>query len=115
LNSKFPAFNYYGGRGITVCARWLNSFENFLEDMGQRPKGSTLDRWPDLNGNYEPSNCRWATKIEQANNRRGNLFLIYEGQSKTVAQWAREKGFDRNKMYRSLKRGWDVGKVMSAL
>ena len=69
-NPNYKEFNNYGGRGITVCDRWLHSFENFFEDMGKKPTSKhTLDR-KDPNGNYEPSNCRWATQSQQVKNRR---------------------------------------------
>jgi hypothetical protein len=68
-NPKARGYKDYGGRGIKVCARW-KKFDNFLADMGRRPKGTSLDRFPNPNGNYEKRNCRWATRKQQQNNRR---------------------------------------------
>ncbi len=87
-NERSAAWANYGGRGISVCARWLASFENFLADMGERPTSRhSVDRI-DVNGHYEPSNCRWATMVQQANNRRGNRKLTALGETKTVSEWA---------------------------
>ena len=80
-------YDSYGGRGITMCESWLNSFENFLADMGPKPKGTSLDRKNNDLG-YEPGNCRWATKKQQANNRRTTTHLTAFGETKSFADWA---------------------------
>lgn len=91
FNPKNVSYRNYGGRGITMCDRWINSFRAFFEDVGAKPSFlHSLDRFPDVNGNYEPSNCRWATIDEQATNRRTTILLTAIGKTLSISQWARE-------------------------
>ena len=92
-NPESPDYALYGGRGIKVCERWLD-FEEFAHDMGTRPDGTSLDR-VDTDGNYEPSNCRWSTPLEQANNKRTNVLVEWEGEKMTMAEFGRRIGMDR--------------------
>lgn len=106
-----PSYAHYKKRGITVCERWHN-FENFLADMGERPGGKreyTLDR-EDNNGNYEPGNCRWVDKKNQANNRITNIHFTYKGNRYTLAELARETGVAKETLRCRLVRpgGWSV-------
>lgn len=98
------AWKWYGGRGITVCERWLK-FENFFADMGHRPPGTTLDRI-DNDGNYEPGNCRWATPKQQARNTSKTHRLKIYGQTKSLLDWAELKGISPDVIRRRLKAGW---------
>ena len=94
-------YHNYGGRGIKVCERW-RKFENFFNDMGERPEGMTLDRI-DVNGNYEPSNCRWSTSEIQYSNMAKNNFVKFRGITKTVSQWARDFGTTNTAIYYHLE------------
>jgi hypothetical protein len=98
LRTTHFAYHRYGGRGIVVCERWKSSYSNFVADMGYRPEGKTLDRI-DNSGNYEPSNCRWSTPREQGNNRKGNKWILYQGQKYTVPQLAKLLGIPVATMY----------------
>jgi hypothetical protein len=104
-NPKKHNYSYYGGRGIKVCDRW-RSFQFFLEDMGPRPEGATLDRI-DVNGDYEPSNCRWASKLEQANNARSNRKLVVNGEVIGLCQAAEKYGVLAGTIWFRLESGWN--------
>ena len=97
------SYKNYGGRGISVCARWLECFENFYADMGPKPTPKhSIDRINN-NGNYEPSNCRWATAMEQGENRRDCIAVVYNGKLfPTLASLGRELGFNNKSNYTGL-------------
>lgn len=95
----------YGGRGIKVCERWQD-FSNFLDDVGLAPSPIHSIEREDNNGNYEPTNCRWATPQEQGQNRRTTKLITYNGRTQTMAAWARELGCHRGLLWTRIKRGW---------
>lgn len=98
-------WKYYGGRGIKVCPRW-ESFENFLEDMGERPSAKhSLDRINN-DGNYSPENCKWSTRTEQARNKRSNHLLTINGETRCVKEWATIRGVLYQTILTRLDRGW---------
>lgn len=111
LSKGHKSLKYYAERGIVVCERW-RSFENFLADMGERPAGTTLDRWPDNDGNYEPGNCRWATAKQQTNNRRSNRWLTFNGRTMTLTGWAREVGIDVMTLKQRLRHHWPIERAL---
>lgn len=105
-NEKSDSYRYYGARGIKVCDRWME-FRNFIEDMGERPDGMSIDRI-NVDGNYEPSNCRWADLSTQANNKTNSAYHIIDGEKLTVSQWAAKRGVPEQYVYGRLARGWSI-------
>ena len=106
-NPKNPRYHQYGGRGIKVCSRW-DTFEQFLADMGERPTSKhSLDRI-NVDGDYSPENCRWATNVEQCNNTRRNVYLVLDGKRKTAADWSRSYGINYMAIAGRIKLGWTV-------
>ena len=101
----------YGGRGITVCDRWLK-FENFYADMGDRPVGMSIDRI-DNNKGYSPENCRWATKSEQQNNTRNNRLITYNNETLNVSQWSVRMGWDASVLRTRLRRSWTIEEALT--
>lgn len=112
-NPKASVFAYYGGRGISVCERWRHSFENFFADMGLKPTPKhSIDRI-DTNGNYEPSNCRWATHTEQMRNTRRNVYWTYNGESLCLSEWAERYKINQETLRNRLERGESLGDALT--
>lgn len=102
LFNSSDSHKFYKEKGITICQRWVDSFDDFVSDMGERPQGTTLDRI-DSNGNYEPSNCRWATMRVQQNNKYDLTEIENNGEVKTIGKWAFELDLDerqKNTVYK---------------
>ena len=112
-NPKNAEYRKYGGRGIMVCEAWMN-FHQFVADMGPKPTPQhSIDRFPDNNGNYEPENCRWATKGEQSGNRRTNRDITHNGRTMCLAHWAQEVGMVKETLVRRLNCGMPFGDAIS--
>jgi hypothetical protein len=98
-NKNIKAYPNYGGRGIRVCDKWVNNFQDFLNDVGPRPSSKhSLDRYPDNDGHYEPGNVRWATKAEQNENRRSTVWIECNGIRLNITKWAELLGINRRKV-----------------
>lgn len=111
-NPKNQNYEYYGGRGITVDPRWRSSFSNFLEDMGERPEGLTLDRKDPLKG-YGPDNCQWATQFEQGKNRTTNVYLTLGEETLIMSDWVRRLGCKISALRMRLSKGWSVERALT--
>lgn len=103
----------YGGRGVTVCERWRDSFEAFLADMGHRPSAKHSIERLDVNGHYEPYNCVWATRATQSRNTRRNRMITFQGRTQCLIDWAVELGLTKSALKHRLDRGWSVERALS--
>lgn len=110
-NKSYSKYSFYGGRGITVHQPWLN-FATFLADVGLRPNGMTLDRYPNNDGNYEPGNTRWATKRQQTRNTRSTHLITFNGETLCATDWAFRLGLTPRAMFHRLNR-WPLERVMA--
>lgn len=112
-NEKYNQYKNYGGRGITVCDRWKNSFIDFFHDMGSRPsRAHSMDRI-DVNGNYEKDNCKWSTIDEQKRNRTNSHIYTYKGVTKSLTEHGRDHGLTSGCVWvRVIKMGWDLASAL---
>lgn len=113
-NPKARGYERYGGRGISVCREWTESFQAFFQFLGRRPsKNHSVDRFPDPSGNYEPGNVRWATTKEQGRNRSNNRRVCLGGLDLTISEWAARTGLRDSTIRERLRRGWEIGQALS--
>ncbi len=112
LNKKSTRYSNYGGRGISICDRWLNSFENFYEDMGELGKGLSLDRI-DNNKGYYKENCQWSDKSQQANNKRNNVLITFKGETMSISQWERKLNINKGALDVRIRRGWSIERALT--
>jgi hypothetical protein len=113
-NTNCAEYENYGGRGIGVFQEWRDSFEAFIRDVGRRPSPEhSLDRYPDNDGNYEPGNVRWATIAEQQRNKRNNVMLTFNNETRCAADWADHLGMKRHTLDGRLKDGWSVERALT--
>lgn len=113
LNPRSKGWKNYGGRGITVCEAWLNSFETFLADVGPRPSPEHSIERKEVDGNYEPGNVIWATYSEQMNNMRKSVKITLNGITRTVAGWSRLLKVNQFTVYDRLDAGWDPERALT--
>lgn len=111
-DSKDKSFHIYGGRGITVCKRWMADFNAFRADMGPRPKGATVERI-DNDGPYSPENCKWATRTEQSRNTRRNKMISFSGKTLCLVEWAEQNGIKPNTLVRRFLAGWSIKQALT--
>lgn len=112
-NKNLAHYKNYGAKGIVVCDRWLESFQNFFDDMGKKPSPKHSIERLDSRGNYCPENCVWADRITQNNNTSRNHWLLVNGERKTIAQWARARGISKNTIMKRLRSGWAQEKAVN--
>lgn len=119
LNPNSTRFDYWGGRGVKICQRWLDSFENFLEDMGPKPSPfHTLDRL-DSSKDYEPGNCQWLEKDNHARkslkdqHERQRRYIVYNGERRTTKDWAERQGLTISTLDQRVRAGWDVHRMLT--
>ena len=113
LNTNHIQYPEYGGRGIGVCQDWIDSFENFYEDMGDRPGPQYSIERIDNNGNYCPENCEWEIRKKQCRNRRSTHFITYQGETKPLIVWAEQFGINPTSLNKRLRTGWDIHRALT--